>query len=100
MTDLTPGPPQELPQGPPSRQSSMLPAAITVGCSFLFLIGSLFGALTTCGFQLNGTRSGNNVLFNLFGGLAILSFVMLLAAIVWFAIALIIWIIRNSGSEL
>jgi hypothetical protein len=91
---------QPAPSPPPSKRSSVLPAAITLGCSFLFLVGSLFGALTTCGFQLNGTKSGNNLLFNLFGGLAILSFVVFLAAIVWFAITVIIWIARNSGSEL
>ncbi len=64
----------------PSRRSSILPAVITIGCSLLFLIGSLFGALTTCDFRLNGAKSENNMLFMILTGLAALSFVAFVAA--------------------
>ncbi len=68
--------PPDPPQSPRRRRNSIIPALITVGCAFVLLGGSAFGALSTCSY------SGNNRWFYtglLFVGLFLLT--LLFAAV-------------------
>jgi preprotein translocase subunit SecG len=86
---LTPEPPK-----PPRRpRNSIIPALITVGCAFVLLGGSAFGALSTCSY------SGNNRWFGFFAGATMFLVVAFVLALVWLLVAVIVAFFRRSKED-
>lgn len=84
--------PPEPPKVGRSR-NTIVPALITIACTFLLFVGAAFGAIASCGY------SGMNHWFPFFTGLTVILFLVFLGATVWFLAAVIAAFFRPANKE-
>lgn len=86
--------PRDTPRNP--RRGSFKPVLITVGAAFLLLVGSFFGALSTCG-SINSIPSPS---FQFFSFCVYGSFAIFVLSLAWLLLSFFIWLFdkwRNAG---
>lgn len=77
----------------PRKGTSFKPVLITVACTFLLLLGSTFGFLSTCGNWPNsGPQPGNRF----FGTCVVFFAVLFFASLAWLGLSFLIWLFAPS----